>query len=301
MDDANPSHDRLLSLLRWLAAFEGVDDRKTGKVFSQNAEDGIIQHIFGRIGTESKTYVELGVQDGRECNTRHLRVKHNWTGLMIDGGFHKSEINLQRHFITTANVVSLLEKYGFRSSKKLDLLSIDTDCFDFWLTRAVLSAGYRPRVLINEINPHVQLAPPRSLSVPHPNDPRTKHYWISRSSDDVTGSYTSTCWDVSGDVTSYYGASVSAFYRLYRAYNYSMVYCDMHGINCFGVRDDLLQAPMRVSEFLTDRMLYRLPHYTQKHCGHYGPSAKPLMLVEVCADPRCEEVHGNQKHSPSWR
>ena len=136
MDDANPSHDRLLSLLRWLAAFEGVDDRKTGKVFSQNAEDGIIQHIFGRIGTESKTYVELGVQDGRECNTRHLRVKHNWTGLMIDGGFHKSEINLQRHFITTANVVSLLEKYGFRSSKKLDLLSIDTDCFDFWLTRA---------------------------------------------------------------------------------------------------------------------------------------------------------------------
>ena len=125
MDDANPSHDRLLSLLRWLAAFEGVDDRKTGKVFSQNAEDGIIQHIFGRIGTESKTYVELGVQDGRECNTRHLRVKHNWTGLMIDGGFHKSEINLQRHFITTANVVSLLEKYGFRSSKKLDLLPLE--------------------------------------------------------------------------------------------------------------------------------------------------------------------------------
>ncbi len=33
-----------------------------------------------------------------------------------------------------------------------DLLSIDTDFKDFWILRELLLAGYRPRVIVMEIN-----------------------------------------------------------------------------------------------------------------------------------------------------
>lgn len=39
------------------------------KVYSQNDEDGILQEIFARIGTQTKRFVEFGVQDGLECNS----------------------------------------------------------------------------------------------------------------------------------------------------------------------------------------------------------------------------------------
>jgi hypothetical protein len=31
-------------------------------------------------------YIEFGVEDGRECNSRLLREQHGWHGLMMDGG-----------------------------------------------------------------------------------------------------------------------------------------------------------------------------------------------------------------------
>ncbi len=67
------------------------------KVYSQLEEDGIIEAIYECIGEETKYFVEFGVQDGSECTTRYLREQKNWTGLMMDGGFDKPEINLHRY------------------------------------------------------------------------------------------------------------------------------------------------------------------------------------------------------------
>ena len=46
----------------------------------QNGEDGIIQAAYDCMGTVDKTFVEFGVENGMECNTRLLREKHGWTG-----------------------------------------------------------------------------------------------------------------------------------------------------------------------------------------------------------------------------
>ena len=53
------------------------------KVYSQNDEDGIINEIFRRIGTETKEFIELGVDNGLECNT-HFLLHREWHGLWIE-------------------------------------------------------------------------------------------------------------------------------------------------------------------------------------------------------------------------
>src|SRR5262249_25721353 len=53
------------------------------KIYAQNDEDGIVQEIFRRIGTASRTFIEFGVQNGLECNTAKLLVE-GWRGLWLE-------------------------------------------------------------------------------------------------------------------------------------------------------------------------------------------------------------------------
>lgn len=136
------------------------------KIYSQFGEDGITRYILQNLAPASlannssssssttqgndKYYVEFGVEDGAECNTRFLRQLYNWTGLLMDGGFFKPTIGLQREMIHPDNVVALFEKYNV--PKSFGLLSEDTDYSDYYIWQRILQAGYRPRVLISEFN-----------------------------------------------------------------------------------------------------------------------------------------------------
>jgi hypothetical protein len=55
-------------------------ERRGFRSFSQNDEDGILQEIFRPIGTANRTFVEFGVQDGLQTNTR-LLLYRDWRGL----------------------------------------------------------------------------------------------------------------------------------------------------------------------------------------------------------------------------
>jgi len=57
------------------------------RVFSQFGEDGILQHLIHEAGIvdSEKSFVEFGVQDYRESNTRFLLQGLHWQGLIIDG------------------------------------------------------------------------------------------------------------------------------------------------------------------------------------------------------------------------
>lgn len=197
-------------------------------VYSQNGEDGILLAILDAIGRGEGTYVEFGVQDGRECNSRLLRERFNFTGIMMDGDHNDANINLHKEFVTVYNILELFDKYGV--SKHVDVLSVDVDMFDWWILARLLGVGqYRPRVIIVEVNPTLGISSPSlryhfheansfPLVVPHPS------------------STTQRVWDLSR----FAGANPIAYQALGNAFGYDMVYCESCGVNCFLVlREEL--------------------------------------------------------------
>lgn len=95
------------------------------KVFSQNGEDGVIEHIFALIGFTNRYYVEIGVEDGRECNTRYLREVYDCHGIQLDRDYSNPELHLYQELITAENINQVFIKY--QVPHEFDLLSIDVD------------------------------------------------------------------------------------------------------------------------------------------------------------------------------
>ena len=57
------------------------------------------------------------------------------------------------------------------------------------------------------------------------------------------------------DGTEYHGASLYAFYCLARRYGYTMVYCERTRVNCFWVRNDLLEIFLREKAYVVQQIL----------------------------------------------
>ncbi|KIZ07535.1 hypothetical protein MNEG_0424 [Monoraphidium neglectum] len=129
-------------------AFEGAPRDK--KVYSQYGEDGIIETIFSCIKEKNKDYVEFGTEDASECTTRYLRTQ-GWTGLLMDGSHENADINLHTEYMRSENIVDLFKKYNV-SHPVFDHLTADIDLNTFWVLRAILDAGYRPRSVAIEYN-----------------------------------------------------------------------------------------------------------------------------------------------------
>ena len=55
------------------------------RVFSQWGEDGIIQYLLAQVPIERRVFVEFGVENYTESNTRFLLTNNQWSGLVIDG------------------------------------------------------------------------------------------------------------------------------------------------------------------------------------------------------------------------
>ncbi len=177
--------------------------------YSQNGEDGIIAAIFGMIGTTNKYYVEFGVEDGIECNSRYLFKHKGWEGLLMDGSNENPALGLHKEFITAENIETLFTQYDV--PQEFDLLSIDIDGNDYWVWKAI--RNYHPRVVIMEYNACIPHSPP--VTIPY---------------------HPSFQWDK----TDYYGASLSALVILARTKGYTLVGTDSCGVNAFFVQNHLI-------------------------------------------------------------
>lgn len=188
--------------------------------FSQNGEEGMIDEVFRRIGAGNKYAVEFGISTGEECCTRSLFAKHGWGGLVMDGSeknaararelFSGLPVRIGCHFVTRANITSLLEGHGVPDAP--DLLVVDIDGNDYWVLAAAL-ARYSPRVVVVEYNG--SWPPPMEWVMSYSAD----HRW---------------------DGTRFYGASLTSLAKLCGAHDYALVGCDPNGVNAFFVRNDQL-------------------------------------------------------------
>ena len=211
------------------------------KVFSQNKEDGVIEAIFKLLNIPNlkKYFVEIGTEKGVECNTRNLRENLKWTGIMFDGLYEDKSINLNKENIHFNSVLGLFEKYNV--SNEIDLLSEDTDYADYWIVEKILTK-YKPKVLVHEVN----------------QQPPDKCVVVAKSDELIF-------WDWSN----HHGGSVCAFYCLAKTFDYTMVYCESAGVNCFWIRNDLIEKylgfnPKSAQTILNPQLLFKRPGFTYK-------------------------------------
>ena len=54
------------------------------KIFSQNGEDGIIDYLLYQLNIEKPKFVEIGIGDYTEANTRFIFERTSPKGLVID-------------------------------------------------------------------------------------------------------------------------------------------------------------------------------------------------------------------------
>ena len=220
-----------------ISAFQS-GEHKDRKEYSQVGEDGILESVHRCINREfGGYYVEFGTENGSECTTRYLRESKNWTGLLLDGGNSNPDINLHEELISYENIVSLFQKY--KVPMTFDHLTVDLDLGSFWLTQAILAAGYRPRTLIVEINRNFDQ--PLEQSYTTLNLPSSR-YDIRTPSGQLHG----FC---------YFGASPRAITRLAQHFGYLPIAFDEIGVNIFLVHTSEvggLKKPSRPSKLPGD-------------------------------------------------
>ena len=132
------------------------------RVFSQFGDDGIIQYIISRLSlaTSDRRFIEFGVENYRESNTRFLLLNDNWTGLVMDGSednvasirsealYWRNDLTALARFITRDNINSIIQEAGL--SGRLGILSVDVDGNDYWIWEAITVVD--PAVVIVEFN-----------------------------------------------------------------------------------------------------------------------------------------------------
>lgn len=218
--------------------------RSESKYYSQNNEDGVILAIVQMLRIKKSGYfVEIGYELNDGVNTKLLKERFNWTGVLLNSLHSNWRINLHQESLHHSEILNIFKKHGVL--REPDLLSIDTDYADYWLLNSILTA-YNPKVVVHQVN---HQPADNCVTVPKPDK------FIP--------------WN---GLTSFYGASVCAYHCLSQRHKYSMVYCESSGVSCFWIRNDLLADLLQirdvalVSMTFTPQYLYKkLPFEYQPH------------------------------------
>lgn len=205
---------------------EGNEIRDFGfQVFSQFDDDGIIEYLIKTMQPKSETFIEFGMGNYRESNTRFLLMNRNWRGFVMDGSpkniqcvqnepwYWKFDLQSKAAFITAENINALLAESDF---DKVGLLHIDLDGNDYHILKA-LDPKWYPEILILEYN-HI-FGSERALTLPYdPGFIRSEHHYSQL-----------LC-----------GASLAALTDLANSLGYALIGCNDGGNNAYYIPRPLL-------------------------------------------------------------
>ena len=196
------------------------------KAFSQSDEDGIIQeclHIISNQVKLSGTFIEIGCGNGLENNTHYLLIK-GFSGCWFDanqkhisyiqnqlGKAFSPRLMLKTEIVTLNNITTLLNgSCNFLDSHDIDVFSIDIDGNDGHILAKALET-IQPKLIITEYN--AKFPPPLSVTMDYSENSQ----WA-------------------GD--DYFGASLQYFVDVLQ--HYTLVACNLSGVNAFFIRNDCL-------------------------------------------------------------
>jgi hypothetical protein len=261
------------------------------KVFSQFGEDGIIEWLISRLSGIPSSFVEFGVEDYTESNTRFLLRNRNWRGLVMDGSaanmehvrryhsFWKHDLTAVAAFIDRDNINGLIADNNFAG--ELGVLSIDLDGNDYWIWETTTTVN--PWIVIVEYN--AVLGDVRPVAMPYDSSFVRGHAHRSNL---------------------YFGSSIKALEHLGEVRGYSLVGTNRAGHNAFFVRNDLLQ---RFEGLIADRRplpsLYRESRATDGSLSYMRGVARrdaigEMPVVDVVSGETLRLADTGDIYSPHW-
>ena len=201
------------------------------KIFSQFGDDGIIQYLIKNVEIRNEIFIEFGVENYLESNTRFLMMNNNWSGFVMDSS--EEAINSLKNqdwypnfclthkavFIDKDNINALLESAGFSN---IGLLHIDIDGNDYHILKEIDMSRLNPSIIIMEYNS--VFGKDRHITVPYDkNFVRTKSHFSNL----------------------YSGASLPALNYVATEKGYSLIGCNLAGNNAYFLRKDLLNEKVK--------------------------------------------------------
>jgi hypothetical protein len=210
------------------------------KIFSQNGEDGIIHYLASRLRLNSKNFVEIGVGNYRESNTRYLYNKYHPKGLIVDCiedmkekvkpfvNLWKGDLRICNKKINSDNILDILNK---ECDYEIDIFSLDIDSIDYWVIEKLKKNI--SKIFVAEYNPVFGA----ELEVTVPNIPgfeRNKYH------------YSNLC----------YGMSLKALINLMDSKNYYFIGTNLQKINAFFISKDFSKK-----EFFNNIKIKKLENY----------------------------------------
>ena len=220
------------------------------KVFSQNGEDGIINYLIHQLEIKKIKFVEIGVGDYTECNTRFLTNNFPFKGLVCDYNkklgknlenlvsTHRGEVKIFNHFVYKDNVLEILNKYDFFND--INLFSLDIDGNDYFILNALPNSF--ADIFVVEYNQN--FGPNLEISTPYiDNFDRYQYH------------YSGLCW----------GVSIKALVKLMERKGYAFVGTNTECCNAFFIKMSFINR--------IDKSIFESNHL-DKACNDYVCDAK---------------------------
>ena len=216
------------------------------KVFSQNGEDGIIDYLLTKLKLipHSTNFIEIGVGDYRESNTRFIYNQFHSKGVIIDCindmkkkvkphvNLWKGDLRICNSFINSNNINEILEK---NCDFDVDVFSLDIDGIDYWIIQKLKKNI--SKIFIAEFNP--VFGSKLKVTVPNiDNFDRTNYH------------YSNLC----------YGMSLSALIDVMKEKNFYFVGTNLQKMNAFFVSNDFNKK-----DFFNNLIIGSLENYTNSN------------------------------------
>ena len=189
--------------------------------FSQNGEDGILDVLRSQLMSANRYFIEIGTSDGIENNSAWLVVAEKYSGIMVEGNLRLVErasrmvggyslgVECRNMFVTLENVQDLM---SLSLHKDPDIFSLDIDGNDYYIAKAVLNGGIRPKIFVVEYNS--VYGPTQSVTVEYRDD---------------------FAFTAAHLTQLYYGVSIAGWRKLFEPRGYRFITVDRNGVNAFFV------------------------------------------------------------------